>query len=62
LCLPVPISLLPLLTLLVTYQLASEDRPCTPQAARMGGREWPVEQHWVAAGGEGGGRAEEFGW
>lgn len=42
-----------------TYQLASGGRPCTHRAAGPGDREWPVEQHWLAAGGEGGGRAEK---
>ena len=47
---------------LITHQLASGHRPCTPQAAGQGGREWPGERRWVRAGGGGEGRAEEFGW
>lgn len=61
-CLSVPTSLLPLPALLITHQLASECRPCTPQAAEQGDTGWPGEQHWVGAGGEGGGRAEESEW
>lgn len=51
-----------LLALLITHQFASECRPCTPRAAGQGDREWPGEQHWVGAGGEGEGRAEESEW
>ena len=61
-CLSLPMCLLPPCPLLITHQLASERRPCTPQAAGRGGREWPGEQRWVGAEGVGEGRAEEFEW
>lgn len=51
-----------LLTLLRTHQLASGGRPCTHQAAGLGDKEWPVGQHWLGAGGEGGGTAERSEW
>lgn len=51
-----------LLDLLITHQLASGYKPCTLLAVGWGDREWPGEQHWVEAGGEGGGRAAESEW
>lgn len=56
-----PSPCLPFLCL-ITHQLASGCRPCTPQAAGQGDREWPGEQYWVGAGGEGEGRAEKSEW
>lgn len=53
---------LSLLTVLCSYQLAFEGRPCTRRAAGLGDREWPVGRRWLVAGGEGVGRASTCEW